>query len=38
MTNPIVRKIETSWQEFDPLWNELDTIRRDINVGMSENI
>lgn len=37
MTNPIVRKIETSWQELE-LWNELDTRRRDINVGISENI
>lgn len=38
MTNPIVKKIDTSWHAFDPLWNELVVRRRDIKVGTSANI
>lgn len=38
ITNPIVMKMDTSVQEFPPLEYEFCAYRRDINVGITENI
>lgn len=37
ITNPIVRNIDTSWQELAPLEYEFCVYRREINVGITEN-